>query len=101
MLFRSDRKSTRLNSSHTIISYAVFCLKKKTAMASPQSLRPAFTREGAGATGRTLRGRRGRGDVRVARGCIGGGSGGIGEFFFNDGAATDAQALSLQLGLAI
>src|SRR3954449_12708161 len=30
MLFRSDRKSTRLNSSHTLISYAVFCLKKKT-----------------------------------------------------------------------
>src|SRR3954465_11474790 len=28
VLFRSDRKSTRLNSSHTIISYAVFCLKK-------------------------------------------------------------------------
>src|SRR5438034_4646454 len=26
---RSDRKSTRLNSSHTVISYAVFCLKKK------------------------------------------------------------------------
>src|SRR5258708_25722526 len=25
----SDRKSTRLNSSHQIISYAVFCLKKK------------------------------------------------------------------------
>src|SRR5258708_11008155 len=25
-----DRKSTRLNSSHQIISYAVFCLKKKT-----------------------------------------------------------------------
>src|SRR5436190_12260159 len=28
---RSDRKSTRLNSSHTVISYAVFCLKKKMA----------------------------------------------------------------------
>src|SRR5260221_7323178 len=29
-LFESlDRKSTRLNSSHTVISYAVFCLKKK------------------------------------------------------------------------
>src|SRR5207249_7624672 len=28
--FRSDRKSTRLNSSHVSISYAVFCLKKKT-----------------------------------------------------------------------
>src|SRR5256885_11342030 len=26
-----DRKSTRLNSSHLVISYAVFCLKKKTA----------------------------------------------------------------------
>src|SRR5258708_16301159 len=28
-LARRDRKSTRLNSSHQIISYAVFCLKKK------------------------------------------------------------------------
>src|SRR5690606_41985914 len=28
--FFSDRKSTRLNSSHVKISYAVFCLKKKT-----------------------------------------------------------------------
>src|SRR5438034_4296917 len=27
--FPLDRKSTRLNSSHTVISYAVFCLKKK------------------------------------------------------------------------
>src|SRR5438034_7388240 len=27
--FETDRKSTRLNSSHTVISYAVFCLKKK------------------------------------------------------------------------
>src|SRR5438034_6801986 len=29
---RQDRKSTRLNSSHTVISYAVFCLKKKKNM---------------------------------------------------------------------
>src|SRR5438132_6695598 len=28
----SDRKSTRLNSSHTVISYAVFCLKKKNGL---------------------------------------------------------------------
>src|SRR5260221_3547517 len=28
-----DRKSTRLNSSHTVISYAVFCLKKKNITA--------------------------------------------------------------------
>src|SRR5256885_15001669 len=27
-----DRKSTRLNSSHLVISYAVFCLKKKTVV---------------------------------------------------------------------
>src|SRR2546429_4597894 len=30
-LIEEDRKSTRLNSSHGYISYAVFCLKKKTA----------------------------------------------------------------------
>src|SRR5688572_31801971 len=30
-----DRKSTRLNSSHSQISYAVFCLKKKKKNASP------------------------------------------------------------------
>src|SRR5690625_6203841 len=29
-IFTTDRKSTRLNSSHVAISYAVFCLKKKT-----------------------------------------------------------------------
>src|SRR5690625_6735330 len=29
MVFKLDRKSTRLNSSHVAISYAVFCLKKK------------------------------------------------------------------------
>src|SRR5258708_18903265 len=31
----SDRKSIRLNSSHQIISYAVFCLKKKTPCDTP------------------------------------------------------------------
>src|SRR5947209_14725778 len=30
-----DRKSTRLNSSHANISYAVFCLKKKTTISIP------------------------------------------------------------------
>src|SRR2546430_2911912 len=34
-----DRKSTRLNSSHSQISYAVFCLKKKKATA-PTMLKP-------------------------------------------------------------
>src|SRR3712207_7642207 len=34
---REDRKSTRLNSSHANISYAVFCLKKKNITSSPAS----------------------------------------------------------------
>src|SRR3712207_7228812 len=33
-----DRKSTRLNSSHANISYAVFCLKKKTKLQNPYTL---------------------------------------------------------------
>src|SRR5256885_10129181 len=34
----SDRKSTRLNSSHLVISYAVFCLKKKKNIIEPLNL---------------------------------------------------------------
>src|SRR5690606_41647633 len=37
-LFRLDRKSTRLNSSHVKISYAVFCLKKKNKRERSQDL---------------------------------------------------------------
>src|SRR5947207_6803839 len=33
-----DRKSTRLNSSHTVISYAVFCLKKKKKKKKKQTI---------------------------------------------------------------
>src|SRR4051795_13776929 len=33
-----DRKSTRLNSSHTLISYAVFCLKKKEKSSAHEEL---------------------------------------------------------------
>src|SRR5256885_3244019 len=36
-----DRKSTRLNSSHLVISYAVFCLKKKKTTATPLR-RPSY-----------------------------------------------------------
>src|SRR3954465_723383 len=39
MLLMGDRKSTRLNSSHTTISYAVFCLQKNT----PRSPDPVTT----------------------------------------------------------
>src|SRR5258708_22198953 len=42
---RRDRKSTRLNSSHQIISYAVFCLKKKknTTLTAPADTRQSET----------------------------------------------------------
>src|SRR5947208_11187204 len=41
---KQDRKSTRLNSSHQIISYAVFCLKKKNivTVSSTQSTTPSI-----------------------------------------------------------
>src|SRR5256885_2502860 len=41
---RTDRKSTRLNSSHLVISYAVFCLKKKN---TPLVLPRCSPREGS------------------------------------------------------
>src|ERR1039457_3299236 len=47
---RSDRKSTRLNSSHLVISYAVFCLKKKekntlSALTLPRTKHTPASRE--------------------------------------------------------
>src|ERR1035438_816972 len=48
MYSRIDRKSTRLNSSHLGISYAVFCLKKKKNIFTPTVLRvPAMRRSAA------------------------------------------------------
>src|SRR5436190_12134142 len=41
-VFFPDRKSTRLNSSHTVISYAVFCLKKKNYIAETHQHGNAF-----------------------------------------------------------
>src|SRR2546427_4620061 len=40
---RRDRKSTRLNSSHSQISYAVFCLKKKIQLHLPHETPQAHT----------------------------------------------------------
>src|SRR3712207_8184246 len=48
-----DRKSTRLNSSHANISYAVFCLKKKkSAVANPLATRTASMLSSSGYTRR-------------------------------------------------
>src|SRR5256885_5567493 len=43
---RRDRKSTRLNSSHLVISYAVFCLKKKKSPELQRRQREERQREG-------------------------------------------------------
>src|SRR5256885_5432676 len=43
---RQDRKSTRLNSSHLVISYAVFCLKKKNYQTTPRHRSPSQRRGG-------------------------------------------------------
>src|SRR5258708_29151140 len=40
VLVDEDRKSTRLNSSHQIISYAVFCLKKKKTTTNTKQVTP-------------------------------------------------------------
>src|SRR2546430_10866227 len=44
---RRDRKSTRLNSSHSQISYAVFCLKKKKSINVAAARPPTHQRESA------------------------------------------------------
>src|SRR6266704_3631520 len=95
-----DRKSTRLNSSHVSISYAVFCLKKKMYAE----------------TVRRNRGRRSQSRTCVERGGAGGGRRGVdgGDravqyrraafvpvFFFNDTATTDIYTLSLHDALPI
>src|SRR6266487_4676990 len=75
-----DRKSTRLNSSHPSISYAVFCLKKKNGGATPPECD----------TGDPCAG----GRVFKAFKCAA-------FFFFNDTATTEIYTLSLHDALPI
>src|ERR1022692_2811745 len=75
--FFFDRKSTRLNSSHLVISYAVFCLKKKSHLLT--------WRWG------------GREQAAVPGECPGGAV----HFFFNDTATTEIYPLSLHDALPI
>src|SRR5215203_4016642 len=92
---RRDRKSTRLNSSHANISYAVFCLKKKK---NPERV------------GDRLGGR----SQKLDRGCMVTASDAFGRirrifivllpfllFFFNDTATTEIYTLSLHDALPI
>src|SRR5215216_4280395 len=78
----SDRKSTRLNSSHQIISYAVFCLKKKKNAGSPSPSSLCPRTHGASRVG-DRPGSSSR------------------SFFFNDTATTEIYTLSLHDALPI
>src|SRR6266481_2436635 len=77
-----DRKSTRLNSSHSSISYAVFCLKKKTALSRCNAARLERPQE-----------RRGRRMFRSLHANW--------FFFFYDTATTEIYTLSLHDALPI
>src|SRR5207249_5039519 len=55
----TDRKSTRLNSSHVSISYAVFCLKKKTQTLHRVARRVCIERSQAGFK-----------SLKIAGGCV-------------------------------
>src|ERR1039458_3780214 len=83
-----DRKSTRLNSSHLGISYAVFCLKKKNGRPDQAFARTGrahdFTRQAGSHVGRSPHAR------REAPGV-----------FFNDTATTEIYTLSLHDALPI
>src|SRR6266511_5147972 len=85
---RRDRKSTRLNSSHVKISYAVFCLKKKTHTNYARRQASSRRRHGQGRHRRLRRRHARRGRARVL-------------FFFNDTATTEIYTLSLHDALPI
>src|SRR3954462_1407481 len=96
-----DRKSTRLNSSHTIISYAVFCLKKKSPGWRQHTRR--LERPYRGEVGARECARRSSVAVCVASCCpsfyppphL------LAFFFFNDTATTEIYTLSLHDALPI
>src|SRR3954467_15174645 len=101
MLFRSDRKSTRLNSSHTIISYAVFCLKKKKEIvtcgrvrrsAPGRGLSPPCSRRACAGSPQTPSRRQPLGCALPLTAFF---------FFFNDTATTEIYTLSLHDALPI
>src|SRR6266446_3441359 len=93
-----DRKSTRLNSSHLVISYAVFCLKKKT-------LKVCNAHQGTEQRhrNRDRRAEQTRAQITCAAApIVDMGSGqGYGCFFFNDTATTEIYTLSLHDALPI
>src|ERR1039458_9605036 len=97
----TDRKSTRLNSSHLGISYAVFCLKKKTHLSLAGRSQQIFTAAGTVSTGCRPCGACPacplcrRGAAAVVSTLV------VFFFFFNDTATTEIYTLSLHDALPI
>src|ERR1039457_2220659 len=96
-VFCLDRKSTRLNSSHLVISYAVFCLKKKETEEN-------FNQEGRGRPREETRCRKATKtrvtvtwQIDIARVAYDAAI----YFFFNDTATTEIYTLSLHDALPI
>src|SRR3954466_1813336 len=89
-----DRKSTRLNSSHTIISYAVFCLKKKKTTPTRRNTTPCVLRgtQRVSESARHLRSAVPRG-YRLIDSLLGPAM--VRVFFFNDTATTNFHPLPL------
>src|SRR5882757_6610309 len=93
-----DRKSTRLNSSHANNSYAVFCLKKKNAVAVVIS--PSFQTIPKRVDDRSRR-QRCPPLFHLTRGVRSSVSAKLSAFFFNDTATTEIYTLSLHDALPI
>src|SRR6202022_2306882 len=96
-LRRGDRKSTRLNSSHANISYAVFCLKKKKAARTARAARRPLRARARSTRRATV--------TRAAQTAAAAGTQNLplnlGFFFFNDTATTEIYTLSLHDALPI
>src|ERR1039457_897274 len=96
-----DRKSTRLNSSHLVISYAVFCLKKYRRLRSSPAPAGGARVAGACGAGAGAVSKVGESPMRlqvaVGAGCVGSSV----LFFFNDTATTEIYTLSLHDALPI
>src|ERR1022692_1656705 len=101
-LMTSDRKSTRLNSSHLVISYAVFCLKKKKKThygAAGTKLQSAPDR--GSLSGRRYPAGRVAPPHEPPLGAATARLGVVFFFFFNDTATTEIYTLSLHDALPI
>src|SRR6516162_9979057 len=98
-LSAEDRKSTRLNSSHLVSSYAVFCLNNKSVLVEPRDRAPSPGHRRAGpafsfhVAGKALDNRpAGMEQVQAVL---------LAPFFFKDTATTEIYTLSLHDALPI